>query len=217
MFEMEAHFVRATDAQIREALGDPIATHLLPDKADKALAVLKANKAEFFSNPQAITRSGKRATVEALRELRYPTNFEPSKKEPGKARPTEFGTRKFGVTMAFEPVAAPDGMIDVGLEASVETFHGFIDYSNGKPGLNSAEPGALEELLKAPLREGGIWQPIFYSQKITTGASIGSGQTVVLPILHHRVPEDVRLGPEEATRKDVNIYVFVTVRTIAAE
>src|SRR5687768_4320192 len=79
MVEVEAQFVRATAAQMQEALGtrQPLEPRsvLSPEQLKKAVASLERTKASFFGRPRAVTVSGQRAIVEAVRELRYPTEF----------------------------------------------------------------------------------------------------------------------------------------------
>lgn len=224
MVEMEAKFVRATAEQMRAALNQAGVADgsmvFVPEQAEKALASLKKSGAEFFSNPRTLTRNGRRATVEAVRELRYPTEWEPSKTELGKFLPTSFETRNVGVTLEFEPRIAPDGAMDIDLVPQVVKFRGFVDYSNRKPGTAPNTPDEIERLLKMPLKEGGLWQPIFTTQKVTTSASIHSGQTVLIKFLgtvDNPSEEEPTGAPGPEKTSALSNYVFITARTLSAE
>jgi general secretion pathway protein D len=131
MVEVEAQFVRATAAQMQEALGarQPLEPRsiLTPEQLKKAVASLERSKASFFGRPRAVTVSGQRAVVEAVRELRYPTEFDPGTELPRRFTPTAFETRNVGVTLEFEPIADPDGQVILNVVPSVVTFLGFVD------------------------------------------------------------------------------------------
>ncbi len=216
MVEMEARFVRVTPEQMREALGRSSkkgeVSVLTPEQAEKALTALKESKAEFFSNPRTITRSGRRAVVESVREFRYPTDYEPSKTELGKFLPTAFETRNLGVTVEFEPAVGPDGLLALQMVPQVVTFRGFLAFADKMPGTDEMYAyGTADKLIKAPLKEGEVWQPVIATQLTRARASIHSGQTVLIELMSSSV--DLAL-------KDPNklsTLVFITARTLTKE
>ncbi|RYD80724.1 MAG: hypothetical protein EOP84_11770 [Verrucomicrobiaceae bacterium] len=219
MVEMEAQFVRATAEQMRVGLRQAgIQDDVLvfnPVQAEKALEALKKTGAVFFSNPRTLTRSGRQATVEAIRELRYPTEYEPSKTELGKYLPTSFETRNVGVTVEFKPHVTTEGFLEIDLVPQVVKFRGFVDYSNLKPATDPNDANEIERLLKAPLRDGGLWHPIFTLNKVTTSVSIHSGHTVLIKFLE--TAEAQAAAPGQAKADELSNYVFITARILTAQ
>jgi hypothetical protein len=187
LIQIEARFVRATDAQMRKAFGsfgvfDPkagVPGVLTPDQAEKALRTLARCKADFFSSPRAVCRSGERAVVEATREMRYPTEFKPAQGGSGKVVPAAFESRNTGVTLECE-ASAKDDDIQMSMTAKVVTFLGFIDYALHNSVRADSGPRPMAELLKRRLTAHGIWQPVFSDQRVSSSLDTKSGYTVVL-------------------------------------
>jgi len=164
---------------------------------------------DLLSAPRVTTKSGQRATIEVIREFRYPTEFQPPQipQQVGggsssggvgggttvihipitPTTPTAFETRNTGVTLEVEPVVGPDGAtIDLNLVPQVVEFEGFINY--GSPIMNPASPSTLDALTglftaaipATVLTPNTINQPIFSTRKITTSVSIWDNSTVVI-------------------------------------
>ncbi len=221
--EIEARFVRASDEQLRAAFGIPenqavAIPNLPPGEAEKALGILGKEKADFFSSPRLVTNSGQHAVVESIRELRYAVDYVPSKDEPGKSIPTEFETRNAGVTLEVEPVVR-DEVIDLKLRASVISFLGFIDFSDAKPTAPTGEKDALSNLLRLPLKEGGIWQPVFSTQQIATTVSVRSGETLLLGELPKVLSSVEGSVPtkDEGEPDRYRTLVFITARVLKSK
>jgi general secretion pathway protein D len=154
---------------------------------------------DLLSSPRVTTKSGQTATIEIIREFRYPTEFDPPQipQEFGNTgsvlgvgqstnssfpvtptTPTAFETRNTGVTLEVEPVVGPDGYtIDLKLVPQVVEFEGFINY--GSP-IQTSETNLLGQSTTVVLTENVINQPVFSTRKVTTSVSIWDGQTVVL-------------------------------------
>ena len=158
---------------------------------------------DLLSAPRVTTKSGQRATIEIVREFRYPTQFEPPQIPQtfgggvntgaplvaGQASnagafpvtpttPTAFETRNTGVTLEVEPVVGPDGVtIDLNLVPQVVEFEGFINY--GSP-IRTFSTNLLGVSQSQEITPNTINQPIFSSRKVTTSVSVWDGQTVVL-------------------------------------
>ena len=163
---------------------------------------------DLLSAPKVTTKSGQRATIEIVREFRYPTTFEPPQIPQSfgggggggvgssttiasfpvtPTTPTGFETRNTGVTLEVEPVVGPDGVtIDLNLVPQVVEFEGFINYGSPIRTVNPAALGlgGVAPVLGVPssviLTENVINQPIFSTRKVTTSVSVWDGQTVVL-------------------------------------
>ncbi len=234
MVEVEARFVEATEAQMNAAYlalnaanpahsAEPpagIDWHPEPEgifailgiftgeQTRKILDGLKSQKARVVSNPRVVTLSGHRARVENVRELRYPTEFSNPTKEPGRTVPTAFETKNVGITLEVEPNLQPGGEIHLRVSPSIVTFLGFIDYSSGEPGLDFAKPTLAEEILKRPLKGGGVWQPVFKTRQLTTEVTLYSGQTILMA---------ARWGDPDAKKtqaRAAQYFAFITAREV---
>lgn len=166
---------------------------------------------DLLSAPSVTTKSGQRATIEIIREFRYPTEFQPPQvpqsTNGGSAvvtptTPTAFETRNTGVTLEVEPVVGPDGQtIDLNLVPQVVEFEGFINYGSPIFSIsvptfsltNVVVPPAVLQAILTPtsllLTNNVINQPIFSTRKVTTSVTVWDGQTVVLGGL---IREDVQ-------------------------
>src|SRR5207247_5095180 len=150
------------------------------------------------SAPSVTTKSGQRAIIEVVRELRYPRTYTqpqvPSISSgsttlnaviPVVVTPTtpqDWETRNTGVTLEVEPVVGGDATtIDLNLIPQVVEFEGFINY--GSPinaiGVNTIA-GAITTSVPVILTQNVINQPVFSTRKVTTSVSVYDGQTVVL-------------------------------------
>jgi general secretion pathway protein D len=222
---------------------------------------------DLMASPKVTTKSGQKATISIVRDFPYPQEFEPPQVPQstgstgssiigGAAQeqdpvvtpsfPTDFTTRKLGVSLEVEPQIGPDGYtIDLSLSPEVVDFDGFINY--GSPILapqrnivGGAAEAALNplEILSANqfftptlLTENTINQPIFSVRKVTTSVSIWDGQTVALggliredvqkvndkvPVLGD-IPLAGALFRSEIDQKiKQNLIVFVTARLMDA-
>ena len=209
---VDARFVRVSEAQARKAFGEQgagtaVSAALAPEQTAKILRTLSQLKADFFSNPSVVARNGQRAKVETVRELRYPTEFNPSKDEPGKFVPTAFETRNVGVTLEVEGSIHGDE-IELSIMPRIVNFLGFIDYGGHNATALASGLHPMAELLKRRLTEGGIWQPVFSTQSITTSVRVMSGLTLLLGGL-----------PSDPVAKEVDAsgprtFVFITARIL---
>jgi general secretion pathway protein D len=215
---------------------------------------------DLMAAPKVTTKSGQRATINIVREFPYPQQFEPpqipqstgtsgstvtitpvaDRQDPivTPSFPTDFTTRKLGVSLEVEPQIGPDGYtIDLNLSPEVVDFDGFINY--GSPIFAPArrniinQANAVVGFTTAPelLTENDINQPIFSVRKVTTNVSIWDGQTVALGGL---IREDVQKVNDKVPiigdipmagalfRSEVdqkikrNLVIFVTARLMDA-
>jgi len=155
---------------------------------------------DLLSAPRVTTKSGQRAIVEVIRELRYPRTYT-QPQVPSIAStttsivgagvvqvvvtpttPQDWETRNTGVTLEVEPIVGGDATtIDLNLIPQVVEFEGFINY--GSPinavGVNTIG-GAITTSVPVELTPNVINQPVFSTRKVTTSVSVYDGQTVVL-------------------------------------
>ncbi|HEY4272780.1 MAG TPA: type II and III secretion system protein [Candidatus Udaeobacter sp.] len=155
---------------------------------------------DLLSAPSVTTKSGQRAIIEVIRELRYPRSYTApqvpsissststvigaSTTVPVVVTPTtpqDWETRNTGVTLEVEPVVGGDATtIDLNLIPQVVEFEGFINY--GSPinavGVNTVAGISISQPVE--LTPNVINQPVFSTRKVTTSVSVYDGQTVVL-------------------------------------
>jgi len=152
---------------------------------------------DLLSAPSVTTKSGQRAVIEVIRELRYPRTYTApqvptigtttavtSAVVPVVVTPTtpqDWETRNTGVTLEVEPVVGGDATtIDLNLIPQVVEFEGFINY--GSPinavGVNTVMGISISQPVQ--LTPNVINQPVFSTRKVTTSVSVYDGQTVVL-------------------------------------
>jgi general secretion pathway protein D len=133
---------------------------------------------DVLSAPKVTTKSGSSATIEVIREFRYPEEYEPPQipQQTGfgtqpitPATPTTFTMKPVGVRLEVEPTVGADNYtIDLRLLPEVTEFEGFINY--GSPILNQG----------VVVTENVINYPVFSQRKVETSVSVYDGQTVAL-------------------------------------
>ncbi len=154
---------------------------------------------DVMAKPEVVTKSGQKANVQVVRELIYPTEFDPPQiptnvgtntvliDQNGNetfpplppipvtpSTPTAFEMRRVGVVLDVEPVISEDNkVIDLTITPEITEFVGFVNY--GSPINSVASDG-----VKVELTENRIFQPIFSSRKIATSVKVYDGATVVL-------------------------------------
>jgi beta-lactamase regulating signal transducer with metallopeptidase domain len=138
---------------------------------------------DLLSAPRVTTRSGQRAVIEIIREVRYATEFERDEKGVDGLTPTAFETRNVGVTLEAEPTVNFDGQtVDVLLVPQIVELTGYIRVRTGAPVPIDPDPNkkGFTGLLDAALPKDMVVQPIFSTRKVSTSVSLRSGQTLVL-------------------------------------
>ena len=148
---------------------------------------------DLVSSPKVTTKSGQRATIEIIRDFRYPTEFEPPQLSATNGSqftpvvpnsPSAWETKPTGITLEVEPTVGPDNYtIELVLAPRVIEFDGFINY--GSPinaTLQYNDPLILIPLPSATFQvtPNTINQPVFSTREVTTQVSVYDGQTVVL-------------------------------------
>jgi general secretion pathway protein D len=155
-------------------------------------ALNQSKGVDLVSAPKVTTKSGQRATIEIVREFRYPSEYT-LPQVSGSAgsvfnpatptTPTAFQMKPTGITLEVEPTVGPDGYtIDLVLAPRVVEFDGFINY--GSPiranvtvaTLGGAIPISRNILVTANV----INQPVFSTREVTTQVSVYDGSTVVM-------------------------------------
>lgn len=103
---------------------------------DKAVALSHQGGAKLLETCMVICRSGRKASLETIREEIYPTEYTPPRLpcdlstssrasdppvNPALRTPTAFDTRNTGVTFEVEATSTADGMIDLRLIPEIVT------------------------------------------------------------------------------------------------
>src|SRR4029077_5469643 len=141
-------------------------------------------------------KSGQRAIIEVIRELRYPRTYTApqvpaiSSNQIGggtvpvsvtPTNPQEWETRNTGVTLEVEPVVGGDATtIDLNLIPQVVEFEGFINYGSPISAVGVTSAAGISISTPVVLTQNVINQPVFSTRKVTTSVSVYDGQTVVL-------------------------------------
>ncbi|MEI6277896.1 MAG: Amuc_1098 family type IV pilus outer membrane protein [Verrucomicrobiae bacterium] len=151
-------------------------------------ALDQAKGVDLVSAPKVTTKSGQRATIEIVREFRYPSEYDLPKVSGSTGSqftpvtpttPTSFEMKPTGVTLEVEPTVGPDGYtIDLVLAPRVIEFDGFINYGSPIRGdLSAAGTGISRNVL---LTANVINKPVFSVREVTTQVSVYDGSTVVM-------------------------------------
>ena len=156
-----SRLVASTDRKDQESLIDSwFGKKVTADSAGFLQLVSRAlnekRDVDLLSTPKVTTRSKQRATIEIVREFRYPTAWKPGEKKEDAWVPTNYETRNTGVTLEAVPTLATDGKIILSITPQVVEFEGFKDIGHGRK------------------------QPIFSERKVRTNVTLRSGQTVLL-------------------------------------
>ncbi len=159
---------------------------------------------DLLSAPTILTKSGSPGKIEVIRELIYPTEYDPPELPqqvgatlaggggggggggPGTvatfpvtpATPTAFEVRNTGVTLEVTPVIGPDGYsIDLDLLPEIVEFEGFINY--GSP-ITALGTDLLGNPIQVVVTENRIEMPVFATRKVTTAVTVWDCQTVAI-------------------------------------
>ena len=124
------------------------------DRYQHVLELERGGKARLETLTGLPTKSGQRAVIEAIDEVRYASGFAPGKTRDDFPTPTEFETRNVGDTFEIEPATGPDGLTcDVNLVPQRVSLAGFRDLT----GMSDDPP---------------VGQPLFVTQKLTTSTTL---------------------------------------------
>ncbi len=151
---------------------------------------------DLVSAPKVTTKSGQRATIQIVREFRYPTEYDLPQvtQTPGSiytpatpTTPTSFETKPVGITLEVEPTVGPDGYtIDLILSPRVVEFDGFINYGSPITTVVTLVPSITPPLIFPSLNaqfvvtQNVINKPVFSTREVTTEVTVYDGQTVVI-------------------------------------
>lgn len=142
---------------------------------------------DLVSAPKVTTKTGKKATIEIIREFIYATEFG-SPTLPASSgtyspltptAPSGWKMKPTGITLEVEPtVAADDYTISLDLAPRIIEFDGFINYGNEIKTTVQRTGFPLTQTFTAT--PNVINQPVFSVREVQTRVSVYDGQTVVM-------------------------------------
>ena len=156
---------------------------------------------DMMAKPAIITRSGQSSTIAVVREVLYPTEYEPpelpnstgggvnggvdsifggggsSSFPVTPATPTAFKKRDVGITLEVLPVADPTKQfVNVTLNPSFSEFDGFVNY--GSPINSTAQTLFGPRIVE--ITKNAILMPVFSKQAFSTSVDVADGSTIVV-------------------------------------
>lgn len=142
-------------------------------------SLVKQGKAEIAETAICFARSGQKATTESVKEMIYPTEYEPAE-IPNEVQinasttaetlarlatpptPTAFETRNVGTTLEIEPLVGADNKtIDLRFAPEIVKDQGETKWQTMKDSLGN---------------ENHISMPLFYTMRMSTGLTLQDGQ-----------------------------------------
>ncbi len=172
-------------------------------------ALNQAKGVDLLSSPSITAKDQEEATIEIVREFRYPTEFTPPQipQTSGAApaggaaqapppvvvtptTPSAFDKRNTGVTLKVTPSIKGDNYaIDLDLKPEVTEFEGFINYGSPIQTVSISSVASIQTPTPVTLTQNVINQPIFSVRRIQTNVTLLDGETIALGGL---IREDVQ-------------------------
>ncbi|BCU79794.1 hypothetical protein llg_45090 [Luteolibacter sp. LG18] len=160
---------------------------------------------DLMSTPSVVTRSGQAASIRVVKEMKYPTEYEPPE-VPNRvgfsdldnnngnnnnngdsggifpvtpSHPTAFETAEVGTVLEVLPtVSADKRTVDLQLKPTIKDFDGFVNY--GTP-INTIGFDATGAAQNTPITQNAILMPVFSKIAINTPSlAVADGATVVI-------------------------------------
>lgn len=159
---------------------------------------------DLMTCPSVVTRSGQVASIRVVREMLYPTEYEPPEipnrvgltgigdntngEDAGDgggifpvtpSHPTAFQKREVGTILEVLPtVSADKRTVDLQLKPELTDFDGFVNY--GTP-VNSVGFDSTGNAVNTPITQNAILMPVFSKMAInTSGVTVADGSTIVI-------------------------------------
>lgn len=172
--------------------------------------MIEADEAKIFESSIVFAKSGQRAKTESIREVIYPTEYDPATAKTGDdsdeagsgngsvilvpPNPVAFECRNVGVTLEVDPVIGADGMtIDLNLNPEIVYFVENLNF--GEYEVSGAKVD--------------LEMPVFYTMRVTTSITTRAGEYTFIGI---QTPPNLETGKPDTDRK---VMVFVKADLIA--
>jgi hypothetical protein len=162
----------------------------------QALRLAEQGKAEIIDTHVITALSGRKATLESIRELIYPTEYEPPGLPPWPGTPPldlqplknfrpppliAFETRNTGIELEVEPTLGSDGLIDLRFAWDDTKLAGLVTWQQYRDEFG----------------DGSTRMPTFTTQRVNTSVTLLEG-TYQLANIQNPTPAAI---PEAATRR----------------
>ncbi len=156
---------------------------------------------DLLSAPAVVTRSAQRAKVEVVRELLFPSDFEPPKiPEKGEeadsavlpSQPSGFESRNIGLTCNFVPRLELDGFINLDMAIEDNRFLGFVNYGN--PISVTAKGRILGRPKAVQVTENRMDMPVFNLRRFEGSVRVRPGDSVIVGGMAHEEVTEVEGG-----------------------
>ena len=159
------------------------------EEGEKLVASLQKRRGfELLTSPTVTTRNGKTGSFSDVRELIYPTEYNPPeipKKGSSEGEvfpvtpssPSSFEMRQLGLTGSFQSRVKGADEIEVELKLQRDALLGFVNY--GSPILTESK-GLFGKSTPVVITENRIEMPVFSSRKLATTVSLRPGQYIAI-------------------------------------
>jgi hypothetical protein len=179
--------------------------------------------ADLMSAPSVTARPEQKATIELVREFRYPTKFDHRNLSGVKPvlTPTDFETKNLGLTLETEgSLSSEPEIIDFTVNWRMADLLGYVSLKDGKPvsvdQLAPADDPQEDGKTKDGKSLAADVRPVFNTQSLETCVTMHSGATLMLGS-HRRNPGSWR-GPDfpASINEEAILLNFITVKIIDA-
>jgi type II secretory pathway component GspD/PulD (secretin) len=162
------------------------------DQLDIVLKDVRNNKdVESLTVPALFARSGSRAKLLMIQEVRCATEYGPGLKDGAPPIPTKFETKDVGVTMEALPTIGDDGnTIDLVISPRLVRLIGYQEPGSEPVYFkrrNSPKDWAAAAL-PSEFPQNDTALPIFASQEVTTQVTVYDGSSIILDGLTNNDP-----------------------------
>tara|TARA_R110002096_G_scaffold318022_10_gene512430 strand:+ start:382 stop:1458 length:1077 start_codon:yes stop_codon:yes gene_type:complete len=158
---------------------------------------------DLLSAPTVTARSAQRAKVEVVRELVFPSEFDPpqiadedaeSEIPVVPAQPRAFESRNIGLTCNFSPRLELDGSINLDMAMDDTRFLGFVNY--GSPISKAAKGKILRRPKAVVMTENRMEMPVFNTRRFEGSVRLPIGGNVIVGGMAHEEVVEVTEGRE---------------------
>jgi Flp pilus assembly secretin CpaC len=177
----------------------------------KLTEMIKEGKARILDTSMVVAKSGQRAKTESIREVIYPSEYDPADAKTGDAseeagsgngsvvlvppNPAAFECRNVGSTLEVDPVIGADGVtIDLNLNPEIVYFLENLNF--GEYEVDGAKVD--------------IVMPVFYTMRVTTSLTVMAGQYSFVGVQSPFNEETLRPDPDRKVMVFVKADIFAS-------
>ncbi|MDP0490005.1 MAG: hypothetical protein Q7Q71_03000 [Verrucomicrobiota bacterium JB023] len=163
---------------------------------------------DLMTQPSVVTRNGEQAVIESVKELIYPTEYDPPEMPdsigtstltdldtgqsvsptsfiPTPSHPTAFETANVGTILEVQPIVSQDrSVVDLTITPTIKEFLGFINYGEPLRGGSTQASFGLSGIdvtgQAGEVTSNDILMPLFDTVRARTQVTIANGHTVLI-------------------------------------